>query len=286
MSDPFLSEVEKYGVLIQIRQSMFVNRANAIKVLVQYCNGIFVKAPFARNSVLTKLLSSENIPTVNSGEYNVSVDTLAERDYPNTLILNTGYKVLVLSDEDNNNYWTVYTLQADKSWLLSNIQGYNTADYWSYTTTIKQDMMQLQFLFWYKKNPDLLTLTTAVEGDIAKVTSNDEGNFSMYELQSDGTWEEVIIEKGTIKFNDSLFSTLNSVFQATGFDNDGFDFGSFDKVPTEEIRQIINALQNDLFVDTYKVNMNELFFRLVEYALNENTYTNDWVFKSSFIRCT
>ena len=29
--------------------------------------------------------------------------------------------------------------------------------------------------------------------------------------------------------------------------------------------------------------MNELFFRLIEYSLNENTYTNDWVFKSSFI---
>ena len=85
------------------------------------------------------------------------------------------------------------------------------------------------------------------------------------------------------KFNDSLFSNIKFSFQATGFDNDGFDFGSFDKVITEEIRQIINALQNDLFVDTYKVNMNELFFRLVEYALNENTYTNDWVFKSSFI---
>ena len=81
------------------------------------------------------------------------------------------------------------------------------------------------------------------------------------------------------------FSTLNSVSPTTGFDNDGFDFGSFDKASIEEIRQIINALQNDLFVDTYKVNMNELFFRLVEYALNENTYTNDWVFKSSFIRC-
>ena len=284
--DPFLSEVEKYGVLTQPRQSMFVNRASALKVLVQYCNSIFVKEPFARNSVLTKLLSSENIPTVNSGEYNVSVDTLAERDYLNTAILSTGYKVLVLSDENNNNYWTVYTLQADKTWLLSNIQGYNTADYWSYRTYYKTGYDATTVpIFQVQKEPDLLTLTSAVEGDIAKVTSNDEGNFSMFELQSDGTWDEVIIEKGTLQFNDSLFSfsTLNSSFQATGFDNDGFDFGSFDKVPTEEIRQIVNALQNDLFVDTFKVNMNELFFRLMEYSLNENTYTSDWIFKSSFI---
>ena len=76
-------------MLTQPRQSMFVNRASAIKVLVQYCNSVFVKAPFARNSVFTKLLSSENIPTVNSGEYNISVDTLAERDYLNTAILST-----------------------------------------------------------------------------------------------------------------------------------------------------------------------------------------------------
>ena len=158
------------------------------------------------------MLSSENIPTVNSGEYNVSVDTLAERDYPNTLILNTGYKVLVLSDEDNNNYWTVYTLQADKSWLLSNIQGYNTTDYWSYTTYYKTGYdATTVHIFQVQKEPDLLTLTTAVEGDIAKVIPNDEGNFSMYELQSDGTWEEVIIEKGTIKFNDSLFFNIKSV---------------------------------------------------------------------------
>ena len=34
----------------------------------------------------------------------------------------------------------------------------------------------------------------------------------MYELQSDGTWEEVIIEKGTIKFNDSLLINIKSSF--------------------------------------------------------------------------
>jgi len=284
--DPFLSEVEKYGVLTQPRQGMFVNRASALKVLVEYCNKIFKTAPFAKNSTMTKLLSSENIPTVNSGEYDKSVDSLAERDYLNTAILSTGYKVLVLEDETKNNYWTIYSLNADKSWLLFNIQGYNTADYWSYATyyATGYDITTVPN-FQVSTEANLQTLTTAVEGDIAKVLSNDSGDMSMFILDSNGEWNEIITEKGTIQFNSSLysFSTLNSNFQATGFDNDGFDFGSFDKAPTQEIRQIFNALKNDLFIDTYKINMNELFFRLMEYALNETSFTNDWVFKTSFI---
>ena len=283
--DPFLSEVEKYGVLTQPRQSMFINRASALKVLVEYCNKIFKTAPFAKNSTLTKLLSSENIPTVNSGEYNKSVDTLAERDYINTAILTTGYKVLVLEDENNSNYWTIYSLNADKTWLLVNIQGYNTADYWSYATYYASGYDNTTVPnFQVQTEADLQTLTKVVEGDIAKVVSNDSGDFSMFVLD-DTKWVEVITEKGTLAFNDSLysFSTLNSSFQATGFDNDGFDFGSFDKVPTLEVRQIFDALQNDMFIDTYKINMNELFFRLMEYALNESSFTNDWIFKTSFI---
>ena len=284
--DPFLSEVEKYGVLTQPRQSMFVNRASALKVLVEYCNKVFKTAPFAKNSTLTKLLSSENIPTVNSDEYNKSVDTLAERDYLNTAILSTGYKVLVLEDENNSNYWTIYSLNADKTWLLVNIQGYNTSDYWSYATyyATGYDATTVPN-FQVPTEADLQILTTAVEGDVAKVVSNDSGDMSMFVFDSDGKWEEVITEKGTIQFNDSLyaFSTLNLNFQATGFDNDGFDFASFDKVPTLEIRQIVDALKDNIFINTYKINMNELFFRLMEYALNETSFTNDWIFKSSFI---
>lgn len=284
--DPFLSDVEKYGVLTQPRQGLFVNRAAALKVLAQYANSVLVTAPFARNSNLTKLLSSENIPTVNSGEYDKSVDTVQERDFLNTAILATGYKVLVLEDENNSDYWTIYTLQSDKSWLLTNIQGYNTEDYWDYetyyatgydATTVPKYQVTLE--------ADLLTLTDAVEGDIAKVTSNDEGNFSMFTLGSDGNWDEVIIERGTFKFLDSLysFSTVNSNFEATGFDNDGFDFAAFDKVPADEIRQIVEALKNDIFIGDYEINMNELFFRLMEYAVNESTFSQDWLFKTSFI---
>jgi hypothetical protein len=283
--DPFLSEVEKYGVLTQPRQGMFVNRAAALKVLTQYTNSVLVQAPFARNSSLTNLLSSENIPTVNSGEYNTSVDSIEERDFLNTAILTTGYKVLVLEDADKSDYWTIYTLQADKSWLLTNIQGYNTSDYWDYATyyATGYDVTTVP-AYQVTLEANLLTLTEAVTGDIAKVTSNDEGNFSMF-VKTDTGWDEVIIERGTLQFNDSLysFSTANSNFEATGFDNDGFDFAKFDKVPAQEIRQIVEALKTDVFIGDYEINMNELFFRLMEYALNENNFSQDWLFKTSFI---
>ena len=85
--DPLLSEVEKHGVLTQPRQSMFINKANALKVLVQYCNKEFAKIPVVRNRSLTNISKGETIPTVNGGQYDTSVDTLSERDFLNTTIL-------------------------------------------------------------------------------------------------------------------------------------------------------------------------------------------------------
>lgn len=283
--DPYLSDVEKYGVLTQPRQGLFVNRAAAIKIMVQYCNNIFKTAPFARFSNLNTLFGSEPLPTVNSGEYNQKVNSIQERDFLNTAILSAGFKVLVSADENNNDYWSVYTLQSNKSWLLTNIQGYNTADYWNYityyaagydSTTVPKYQVTLE--------ADLLTLTDAVTGDIAKVTSNDEGNFSMF-VKTDTNWDEVIIERGTIELSANLydFTKSNANFESTGFDNGGFDFSAFDKVPSQEIRQIITGINNDIFVNNYKINMNELFFRLMEYALNETEFTQDWLFKTSFI---
>ena len=283
--DPFLSAAEKYGVLDRPRQSLFINRSAALKVLVQYCNKTFATAPFARSSDLLKLFGSETQPTINSGEWDKKVNSVAERDFLNTAILSTGYKVLVVEDENNNNYWSIYTLQSDKTWDLSRIQSYNTQDYWKYATyyatgydatTVPTYQVTLE--------ADLLTLTDAVTGDLAKVTSNDDGNFSIF-CKKDSGWDEVIIENGTIQLEDSLydFTTSNVNFEPTGFDNGGFDFAAYDKIPTTEIRQIVKALKEDIFVDTFKINMNELFFRLVEYAVNETSQTQDWVFKTSFV---
>ena len=112
----------------------------------------------------------------------------------------------------------MYTLQADKSWLLSNIQGYNTTDYWSYTTYYKTGYDATTVpIFQVQKEPRLAYINYCSRRRHCKSYPNDEGNFSMYELQSDGTWEEVIIEKGTIKFNDSLFFNIKFSFSYNWF---------------------------------------------------------------------
>ena len=283
--DPYLSAVEKYGVLSRPRQSLFVNRTGALKVLVQYCNKVFESFPVARNKSLVNLNSADIIPSVNSGTYNISVDNMTERNFLNTAIISTGYKVLVLEDETNNGYWSIYSLTSSKTWALTKIQGYNTPDYWEYKTYYAPGYSStVTPSYQVTIEADLLTLTTARVGEIAKVTSNDEGNVSLYEKTTTG-WDEVVIERGTIALSSSLynFNDQNLNFESTGFDNGGFDFTAFDKIPTIEVRKIVTALKDDIFINIHAINFNELFFRLIEYAMNESEFMQDWAFKTSFI---
>ena len=53
--------------------------------------------------------------------------------------------------------------------------------------------------------------------------------------------------------------------------------------PNIEIRYILDALKNDLFINQLESNFVELFFVFVYYILNEQKYV-DWVFKTSFIK--
>jgi hypothetical protein len=40
--------------------------------------------------------------------------------------------VLVDVDETVDNLWTIYTLQADRTWKLTRVQTYRPTDYWQY----------------------------------------------------------------------------------------------------------------------------------------------------------
>ena len=283
--DPFLSETDKYGIATRPRQSLYKNRRMAIKILVDFCNKVFATIPIVRQSLLTGLSAAQAQPTSASGEWDKKLANILERDYLNLQVLSTGYNVLVESDETLDNNWAIYTLTSTKTWSLVKVQSFNTASYWSYKTWYATGYSSTTIPdFQVDTEPGLLTLNSTV-GQVAKVLSNDEGNFSFFEYQGSNQWREVIIERGTIELRSNLYDyTNNNLTENTGYDIDIFDFSYFDNIPNREIREILNAVKTEIFTQNLALYINQLFFRLIEYSLSEDTGMVDWVFKSSFIK--
>jgi len=189
----------------------------------------------------------------------------------NPALFATGYNVLVVSDSTQNGRWSIYQLQSDDTWTRTKTQTYVTTEQWTYADWYAPGFDEFTVaLYQVDTETDLETLTNATVGELAKVLSNDDGNESSYQLQSDGTWKEVIIGNGTVEFNTTLYTDYNS---------------SSTDYPADEVRNLFSAVKNDIFISDNALLMNELFFRMVEYSLDEyGTVHPDWVFKTSFIR--
>ena len=286
--DNSLSAGEKYGIQIRPKQTIFVNQQEATKVMVSFVNQQFAKIPVVRSNSIAGFTVSESKPTSDSGEWVQRVADVSTRDYLNIEVLPAGHTVLVDTDEVYNSQWTIYELKgtgADKYWNLNRIQGFNTSNYWEYITWYAPGYTSATVPeYQVSTEPELLTLTSAVVGEVAKVLINDDGNFSLF-VKTETSWNEVVIQNGTIKLRDSLWDHTSSDYGSyIGFDNSSYDFGQFDRVPHTEIRQILTTLKNDIFINENSITFNKLFFRLIEYALSEQNYSVDWVFKSSFIK--
>jgi hypothetical protein len=88
-------------------------------------------------------------------------------------------------------------------------------------------------------------------------------------------------QNGTIELSKTLYDTkINQV----GFDNVGtYDSIQYDLQPIAEIRNILTAVKEDIFVDDYAIEWNKLFFSSISYVFSEQLYV-DWAFKTSFIQ--
>ena len=71
-----------------------------------------------------------------------------------------------------------------------------------------------------------------------------------------------------------------------GFDNtQSFDNTTYDISNSIELRNILLAVKENIYIADYAVEWNKLFFSSVRYALSEQQYV-DWVFKTSFLNAT
>ena len=284
--DPFLSPPERYGVQFSPRQSMFVDRFMALQNYLTRANEILRYLPIVELRRFTLLNSSEPIPSPSSDAYNKVVNNIEELSYQDLYAVPLGYRYLVLSDSVNNGAWAIYTVilesafpGAPRSVQLTRLQNYDTRNYW-------------QHINWYQLGynsntvpvaevpnyASLATLSNISVGSSVKVTANAQNKFEIYIKTSTG-WDRVGLEDGTIEFKAELWDYALGRF---GFDVEVFDAQYYDKEPVTETRRIIQAINEELFIDDLAINRNRLLILMFEFILTEEEFP-DWLTKTSLI---
>jgi len=285
--DVTLSPAERYGVQFRPRQSMFVDRFNALNNYLTYSNSVLAQFPIAETRSFILLNSSEPEPTAASGEWNKRLNNIQELSYQNLYEVNVGYKYLIDSDSSNGGLWTIYTVVqgtdlvgAPRYTQLSRVQNYDTRKYWSYIDWFETGYNNTQVLV--AEVPiyaDLVTIELTIPvGASVKVTANSQNKWEIYQRVVDG-WARVGLEDGTIAFSNVLWDYAAGRF---GFDVEVFDVQYFDSEPVIETRKIIQAINEELFIDDLAIYRNKALILAFNYMLSEFE-APEWLTKTSLI---
>lgn len=288
--DSLLPPALQYGVQFRPRQTMFVNRFLALKNYLGHANTILKDFPIAETRSFNLLNSSQPIPSAGSGEWNVEVASLEILGYQDIYAVALGYKYLVDSDSSQDGLWTIYTVIAGtvpgtRELQLTKVQNYYTPFYWSY-------------IDWYqpgyntailplatvpnRSSLETIPLTTVPVGSVARVVANPQGDWEIYErvnVDPKLGWSRVALQNGTIEFSNVLWDYVAGNF---GFDGDVFDGQYFDQEPTVETRNIIRALNEEIYVDDLAIERNRSLMLVFNYIFSENT-NPEWLQKTSLV---
>ena len=164
---------------------------------------------------------------------------------------------------------------------LLQIQNYDTPLYWNYINWYQPGYnSSIQPITQVADTANLQTLSLAVApiGSSVQVNNNGRGKYEIY-LRTDVGWARVGLQDGTIAFSEVLW---NYSLGPYGYDANVFDAQFFDQAPITETRQIINAINTELFTDELLIYRNELLMLMFKYIYSEFT-APDWLIKSSFI---
>ena len=276
--DPRLSSRSKFGVSIRPQQTLFSNRYEALRNIVEFANSVLIGVQITGNYNFANLTAKEPAPT----QY-LTVEDPSELTYS---FIQNATTATVLSDSLGNGNWAVYSYQ-NNEWVRVRTPSYDVSQYWSYIDWSSSS---------YNKN---IALTAIVDstyelnqlnlsvGQYVKVKNRGDGNFVILEKNASnnqGTYGNnfnlVYVQNGTIQFLDTVWD------RAYGWDEYySYNQTLFDQAPDLELNYILSALKDDLFINDLRVNWNLLFFKAIKYAFTEQK-SIDWAFKTSFINVT
>lgn len=168
------------------------------------------------------------------------------------------------------------------SFLFKTGEFYNTQDYWSYVdwwaegydNNTKASVMVPVYA-------DLVKLTP-YQGLIATVGQNESGLSETY-IYTNGNWVRIGVKNGTIAFDSALWDYNTP---RLGFGDNFFDTTSFDVYPSEETRNIVRCINEQLLIDDLLIERNKALILLFEYIQSEAIEAQNylpWLNKTSLI---
>jgi len=200
------------------------------------------------------------------------------------------FSVLVRTDATAEGFWGVYAWDAIRQvFYRSRSQAFDTTRYWN-------------LIDWWKLGyspADRITTEISISaeepsiqseiGDLIRIKEYGSGGWAVFEktLESSdillGAYQLVGRENGTIELDESLY---DSILSGIGYDQTiSFDADFYDVENAREIKNILRAVKEDIFVNEYAVEWNQLFFASLRYVFVEQLYV-DWAFKTSFLNAT
>jgi hypothetical protein len=280
--DRTLSPSEQYGIAVRPRQSMFVNRFLALQNYLTQANQVLAQFPVTESRRAPLLYSREQEPSANSGAWNLRLANIEELSYQNLNEVSVGYRYLVASDSTNQGRWTIYQVAeaalGRKRLTLIRVQNFDTTLYWNSKDWYQPGFNPLARLFAEVPVYSALVTLLAPPNSVVKVSANAQGQWEIYQL-TDQTWVRVALQNGTIEFSELLWNYQKGRY---GYDVEVFDSQQFDQEPVVETRQIIRALNEELFVDDLLSERNRLLILMFNYILSEQV-APDWLSKTSLI---
>ena len=285
--DPYLPKPVQYGIYARPRQSFFVNRFLALKNYLTYANEVLAQYPITetRNASFLNAKNPPIVETVVAGNCQAGVT----------------YTIVTVGDVDwisigasSNTVGVTFTATGPATGasrttgtasFLAFAEGakYNTPDYWSYinwwaTGYDNNTKSALQVPIY----ADLATVE-ATAGLIVTVTTNGDGKSETYVYTDLGTWERIGLQDGTIAFDSSLWDYQTS---RLGFGDNFFDTTPYDVYPSQETRNIVRALNEEIYTNELLIFRNKSLILLFEFIQSETIESQNylpWLNKTSFI---
>ena len=208
------------------------------------------------------------------------------RKYRTANIKIRNFSVLVRQDETVNNYWAIYAWDDQrKVFIKSKIQSYDTTRYWNYIdwysdgySSTSRIVVELDSLYQE-------SLIKVQIGDLIRVKEYSNGGWALLLKVQEGTgnisidYSLVGRQNGTIQIDKESFIPKKGI----GLDSiSTFDGNLYDIQPTLELRNILKAVKDDIFLEDLRAEWNKLFFTSVRYAFVQLPVV-DWAFKTSFL---